>query len=317
MTKIQKVFVLVTLLCVLVVLSSLALAADKPYIPVICKGFEHQFWQSVKAGAQKAADEFGVTMTFEGPAAETEIDKQVEMLQTALNKKPAAICLAACDTKAMIPLLQKAQAAKIPIIGFDSGVDSDIPVTTCATDSVAAGKLAADKLAGLIGNEGKVAVIVHNLTASTAVDRRDGFVNEIKAKYPKIKIVSIQCGDGDHLKSADLTKAVVQANKDLKAIFATNEGSAEGADLALDELKMTGKIVLVGFDAGKQQLDAIRSGLETGAITQAPVDIGYQAMKAAVMAIKGEKLPKKIGTAFYWYDKTNIDSALVKPNLYN
>ena len=102
-------------------------AAAKPYIPVISKGFQHQFWQAVKQGSEKAAKDFNVDITFEGPETEAQVDKQIEMLQTALDKKPAAICFAALDSKAAIPLLEKAKAANIPVIGFDSGVDSDIP----------------------------------------------------------------------------------------------------------------------------------------------------------------------------------------------
>ena len=121
-------------------------AAGKPYIPVISKGFQHQFWQAVKAGSEKAAADFNVDITFEGPESEAMVDKQVEMFQTALDKKPAAICLAAVDSKAFQPLLEKAKAENIPVIGFDSGVDSDIPLSTAATDNIAAAAYAADKI---------------------------------------------------------------------------------------------------------------------------------------------------------------------------
>src|SRR5512134_1686024 len=87
--------------------------ADKLYIPVISKGFQHQFWQAVKQGAEQAATDLNVEITFEGPESEAMVDKQVEMFQTALDKKPAAICLAAVDSKAFQPLLEKAKAAGI------------------------------------------------------------------------------------------------------------------------------------------------------------------------------------------------------------
>lgn len=109
--------------------------SSKPYIPVISKGFQHQFWQAVKQGAEKAAKEYDVNITFEGPETEAQVDKQIEMLQAALDKKPTAIAFAALDSKASVSLLQKAKSANIPVIGFDSGVDSDIPVTTAATDN--------------------------------------------------------------------------------------------------------------------------------------------------------------------------------------
>ncbi len=99
------------------------------------KGSQHQFWQAVQKGATDEAAKLGATITYEGPASESEVDKQLTMLQTALDKKPAAICFAALDSKAATPLLEKAKAAGIPVVGFDSGVDSDIPVTTVTTDN--------------------------------------------------------------------------------------------------------------------------------------------------------------------------------------
>src|SRR5687767_2101701 len=103
--------------------------AQETYIPLVSKGFQHQFWQAVKAGAEQAAKEHKVRVTFEGPESEAMVDKQIDMLSAALAKNPKAIGFAALDSKAAIPLLKKAQAAKIPVIAFDSGVDSDIPVT--------------------------------------------------------------------------------------------------------------------------------------------------------------------------------------------
>ncbi len=318
MTKIQRMASMVMMFLIIGLVSGLALAAEntKIYIPIVSKGFQHQFWQAVKSGAEKAAKELNVTITFEGPELESMVDKQIDMIQTALNKNPQALCLAALDSKAVIPLLEKAKNNKIPVIGFDSGVDSDVPVTTCATNNIAAAALAADHMAQLIGNKGEIALIVHDQTSRTGIDRRDGFVNRIKGKYPNIKIVDLQYGGGDQLKSTDLAKAIMQAHPNLKGFFGSNEGSAVGVINAVNEMNKKGKIVVVGFDSGKLQLDAIRSGLMAGAITQNPLGIGYEAVQAAVKAIKGQKLPKVIDTGFYWYEKSNIDDAKIKVNLY-
>src|ERR1700742_2266948 len=104
--------------------------ADETYIPLVSKGFQHQFWQAVKAGAEQAAKADDVRITFEGPETEAMGDKQIDMLSAALAKKPKAIAFAALDSQAAIPLLKKAQAGHIPVIAFDSGVASDIPLTT-------------------------------------------------------------------------------------------------------------------------------------------------------------------------------------------
>ncbi len=290
-------------------------SADEAYIPLISKGFQHQFWQAVKLGAEQAAKKDDVRITFEGPDTEAQVDKQIDMLSAALAKHPQAIGFAALDSKAAIPLLKKAQDEKIPVIAFDSGVDSDIPLTTCHTDSVASAAVAADKMAALIGDAGEVAVIVHDQTSRTGIDRRDGFLNEMKAKHPNIKIVSVQYGAGDHLKSAEIAKADLQANPNLKGIFGANEGSAEGAAIGVKESGK--KVVLIGYDSGKEQMDAIRSGLMAGAITQNPIGIGACVVDSAVKALKGEKLPANIDTGFYYYDKTNIDDPKIAAVLYN
>jgi len=291
-------------------------AAEDIYIPVISKGFQHQFWQAVKAGAEKAAVDYGVTITFEGPETEAMVDKQIEMVQAALAKNPDALCLAALDSKALIPLLEQAKAANIPVIGFDSGVDSDIPLATAATDNIAAAGKAADMMAELIGGEGEVAVIVHDQTSRTGIDRRDGFVNRIKDAYPNITVVDVQYGGGDHLKSTDLAKAIIQAHPNLKGFFGANEGSIIGVMNAVKELGKEGQIVVIGYDSGKQQMDAIRAGVVAGSITQDPIGIGYKCVEAAVKAIRGEPLEKNIDTGFHWYDKNNIDSPEIKPLLY-
>ncbi|MFC5431109.1 ABC transporter substrate-binding protein [Paraburkholderia denitrificans] len=289
--------------------------ADEPYIPLISKGFQHQFWQAVKSGAEQSAKEHNVRISFEGPETEAMVDKQIDMLSAALAKKPQALGIAALDSKAAIPLLKRAQADKIPVIAFDSGVDSDIPLTTCSTDNLAAAALAADKMAEAIGNSGEVALIVHDQTSLTGIGRRDGFLNQMKAKHPNIKIVSVQYGGGDHLKSAEIAKAMILANPNLKGIFASNEGSADGAAIGVKESGK--KIVLVGFDSGKEQKDDITSGLMLGAITQNPVGIGKCVVDSAVKALKGEKLPRKIDTGFFWYDKSNMNDPKIAAVLYD
>jgi hypothetical protein len=143
---------------------------------------------------------------------------------------------------------------------------------------------------------------VHDQTSRTGIDRRDGFVERIKSTYPNIKIVSVQYGGGDHLKSTEVTKSILQAYPNLKGMFGANEGSAIGVLNGAREMKR--KIVVIGYDSGKQQKDAIKDGSMAGAITQNPVGIGYKTVEAAVKALKGEKLPKVIDTGFYWYDKT-------------
>src|SRR5215216_5014024 len=273
---------------------------DQPYIAIVSKGFQHQFWQAVKQGAEEEAKKEGARITFEGPPTEQDIEQQVTMLTNALQKNPDAIGFAALDSKATAPLMDQAKAQKIPVIAFDSGVESDIPVTTAATDNKAAAAEAAKHLAEKIGNKGKVAVIVHDQTSRSGIDRRDGFLEWMKQNAPDIQVLPVQYGGGDQAKSADIAKSIISANKDIKGV---QESGAKG-------------ITIVGFDSGKAQIDAIKSGVMAGAITQNPVGMGQELVSSAMKAIKGEQLPKVIDTGFYWYDKSNIDDPKIKAVLY-
>ena len=288
---------------------------DKPYIAIVSKGFQHQFWQAVKKGADEEAAKEGVRISFEGPATEADIESQVTMLTNALAKQPSAIGFAALDSRAAAPLLAQAQAQNIPVVAFDSGVDSDIPLTTAATDNKAAAAEAAKHLAELIDNQGKVAVIVHDQTSRSGIDRRDGFLEWMEQNAPDIEILPVQYGGGDQAKSADIAKSIISSNKDLKGFYGSNEGSAIGIIKGVQESGAEG-ITIVGFDSGKAQIDAIKNGKMLGAITQNPVGIGEELVSAAMKAINGEDVPKVIDTGFYWYDKSNVDSPEIQAVLY-
>ena len=213
-------------------------------------------------------------------------------------------------------ILKQAQKDGIPVVAFDSGVDSDIPVSTATTDNLAAASLAADKMAEAIGGSGQVAVIAHDQTSRTGIDRRDGFVNRMAESHPDIEIVTIQYGAGDQLQSTEIAKSIITANPDLKGMFGTNEGSAIGVVNGVRESGAEG-ITIIGYDSGAAQKEAIRSGLMAGAITQNPVGIGYETVKAAFMAINGETMEKTIDTGFFYYDASNIDDPEIAEVLYD
>jgi ribose transport system substrate-binding protein len=279
-----------------------AMAQENYDIALISKGFQHQFWQAVKAGADQAAADLGVTVTFEGPETESQVDRQMDMLAAALSRQPDAIGFAALDSQAATPLLQQAK-------------DAGIPLTTATTDNVAAAALAADVMAELIGGEGKVAIVAHDQTSRTGIDRVDGFSNRIKEAYPNIEIVSVQYGGGDQLQSTEITKSILLANPDLKGIFGANEGSVLG--VANGKVELGSDIVIIGYDSGAAQKAFIESGVIAGAITQNPVGIGYQTVQAAVTALKGETLPPVIDTGFYYYNKDNMADPEIAAVLYD
>ena len=315
------------------------------HIDVIAKGFQHQFWKAVELGTQNAAKEFGVEVTFQGPDNESAIAQQVEYLNTAIAKKPAAICLAALDTKASIPSIQSAMEAGIPIIGFDSGVP-DAPKgaikANASTNNAVAGALAADELYKLIEAKIKdakepvrIGVVAQESNSQSIVDRTKGFVDKmtelcgadnvsveghdsLKNEKAGAKVI-IDVGIPAEVKDVDAAAvaSAILEKKDLIAIYGSNEFAANAIITANEGLDKLGadKVIAVGFDAGKKLLDAVRAKTFAGAVTQDPVQIGYQAVKLAVEAADGKSV-SDVDTGAKWYNAENMDADDIKPCLY-
>lgn len=281
---------------------------------LVSKGFQHRFWQAVKEGAEKAGSECGYKVEFVGPDDETKVQQQLDQLETALSTKPAAIGLAALDSKAAAEVLNKIEAAKIPLIAFDSGVESDIPLTTVSTDNEAAAAEAAKHMVELTGGKGKVGVVCHDQTSTTGKQRCDGFQNYIKKNAPEMEILEPQVAGSVDL-ATNASASLIRSNSDIVGIYGTNEAAATGAVNGAAEAGKDG-LKVIGFDSGKTQTDAVRAGTEAGAVTQAPVKMGYETVIAAVKAINGKTLEKNVDSGFAWYDKNNIDDPEIAANLY-
>jgi hypothetical protein len=142
-------------------------------------------------------------------------------------------------------------------------------------------------------------MIVHDQTSLTGQQRRDGFIQYMEENEPDIELLPVQYGGGDQAKSADIAKSILAANPDVVGFYGANEGSAIGVLQGIEESGRTGDIQVIGFDSGKAQIDAIRSGAMAGAITQDPVGMGAELVKAAVAAMDGEELPESIDTGYY------------------
>lgn len=287
-------------------------------IAVVSSGIYHQFGMAVKDGMEAAARDDNVTMSFDGPETDAEVDKQVDMLKVAIDKKPDAIVLNAIDVAACNSEVERAAQMGIPVITCVNGVTSEAPVAFIrAGDEEEAGRLAADKMAEALGQAGgQVGLVCADQNSNWSVGRRDGFINRCKEQYPNIEIVDVQYSGGDHLKATDSTKAIIQAYPDLKGLFGNGEGNMVGIVNAIKELNADGKYTIVGFDSGKIQLDAIKSGVIIGAVTQDPYGMGYKGIKTAVAYLNGEDVDAVIDTGFYWYDCSNMDDEDIQRMIY-
>ena len=357
MKKLIALLLVVVMVCAMAVSMSGCNKDDgKLYIPVMAKGEQHQFWQVVKKGAQDAATKLGVEIYFAGPASETEIAAQVNMIEQQMAKNPKAMALAALDTSAVADILADCAKKNIPVIGFDSGVPGDtsgaVKATAC-TNNEAAAAIAAEKFGeheGLVAAMKAatvdapiiIAVLSQDAVSASVTGRTTGFVNKMKevaAQYGTVAVTGhTKWAEGDEAAASILIEVAVSATteavdvqnsanallakENLKAVFCSNEGTVTGFLSAVsdgEDLADGGKyadLVVAGFDAGAAQKNAVRKGWFYGSVTQDPYHIGYYAVEMAVAAAKGETVADK-DTGAQWYNADNIEDEMIALLVYD
>lgn len=261
--------------------------ADNKVIGVVPKGANHIFWLTVKAGAEKAAAEAGYRVEWNAPTLEIDAKRQQDIIESMVNRKLAGIALAPVDRKALVNIVDRASAAGIPTVIYDSDVDTANRVTYIATDNREGGRMAARRIGALLGGKGKVGVIGFMAGSASTMEREDGFLEELKAKFPLIQMVGLQFGMADRAKAMAVTENMMTAHPDLAGLFADNESSLSGA---VQALKSRGNktVKLVGFDASDALITDLKEGWIDSLVLQDPFRMGYDSVKAITRKLSGE-----------------------------
>lgn len=262
----------------------------KRVIAVVPKGRAHLFWQSVHAGAVAAARETGVDIEWNGPATETAFNEQIQIVDAMINRRVDAIAVAPIDKKAMVSVVERAAKANIPVVIFDSGIDTDVFVSQVATDNYGAGVMAAERMGSILGGKGKVIVVAVQPGAASTMAREQGFEDTIAKKFPAIQIVDKRYGMADFAKSLAVAENMLTAHSDAAGLFASNESSAVGAAQAVKARKSG--IKMVGFDWSPTLLDDVKAGVIDSLVVQHPFKMGYESVIAAVKKLNGGTPPK-------------------------
>jgi len=304
-------------LCVFL-LSSLILAGcnrgTRKRIAVIPKGQAHLFWQSVHAGAVSAARDTDVEIVWNGPPSETDFTNQLQIVDAMITQRVDAICLAPIDKTAMVSVVDRATRENIPVVIFDSGVDTQNFVAQVATDNYRAGQMAAERTGKILNGKGKVAMVAVQPGAASTMLREQGFEDAVKKDFPGIQIADKRYGWADRAKSLAVAENMLTAFSDLDSMFASNESSAVGAAQAIKG--RNSKVKLVGFDWSPGLLDDLKSGLIDSLVVQDPFRMGHDAVMAAVEKLKGgtpqkiQNLPPRVVT------KENLDDPDVQKQLH-
>jgi ribose transport system substrate-binding protein len=300
-----------------------AFAQTKPTVPVIVKDMKSSFWQIVLAGARNAGADLGVDVVALGAQSESDADGQIGMLEKAVASKPAAIVIAPVEFAALGEPIDEA-AKKIKIIGLESTADSRAMTSLLATDDVNAGRIAADALAAAItasyaDTEGDIAVI-SSMHGIDGFDRRVmGFKEALAAKYRALAIVADEVADGDPTSVRNVMKDLIATRADLRGVFVSDPVMAHAVAQAISEKKSDDLINVVAMGSDDELVGLLQDGVIAGLVVEDPFRMGYEGVRTAVAASRGEPVPAYIDTGATLVTKANLKSArsqeLLRPRI--
>src|SRR6185436_11340006 len=297
--------------------------SKKLTIAVIPKGTTHEFWKSIHAGSNKAAQELTaqgteVEVIWKGPLREDDREQQIQVVEGFTTQGVNGIVLAPLDDRALVRPVEDAKRATVPTVIIDSGLQTDSIVSFVATDNRKGGSLAADRLGELLNGKGKVLLLRYAEGSASTTEREEGFLTEIKAKFPGIELVSTDQYAGatrDTAKRAS-ENLLNRFGDDVQGIFTPNESSTAGMLLALQDINKAGKVSFVGFDSSQAFIDAMNKGELHGIVVQNPFNMGYLGVKTMVDQLLGKTVEKKIDTGVMLVTKDNMESPEVKTLLH-
>jgi ribose transport system substrate-binding protein len=294
-------------------------------IAVIPKGTSHVFWQSIHAGAAKAASELNVDIIWRGPLREDDRDSQVSEVEGFVSRGVSGIVLAPLDETALaVPVANAAQRG-IPVVIIDSGLKGEGYVSFVATDNRKGGRLAGEQLAKLLGGKGQVVLLRYTEGSDSTNNREQGFLEAMKDN-PGIQVVSSnQYGGADVESAYKKSEALLSNHKQpdgklaLDGIFCPNESTSFAMLRVLQDNGWAGKVRFVGFDSSDNLAKGLRDGQVDALILQDPVRMGYLGLKTMVEHLQGRPVEKRIDTGVHVVTKENMDTPemkdLVQPDL--
>ncbi len=289
--------------------------AETRVVGVVPKGANHIFWQTVHAGAVKAGREYGFEVEWNAPALEIDSSRQIEIVESMINKRVAGIALAPVDKRALVAAVERAAAAGIPVAIFDSAIDTKRIISYVATDNLEGGRMAARRMGIILGGKGKVGVVGFMPGSAATMEREQGFVDEAKRSLPGIQIVGVQFAMADRAKAMAITENFLTAHPDLAGVFADNESSSSGASQALKSRNARG-VKLVAFDASEQLLDDLRGGTIDSIVVQNPFKMGYESGKAIGMKLAGQTPPETLDSGAVLIVRDDLDKPDIKELLF-
>jgi ribose transport system substrate-binding protein len=280
-------------------------------IGLVVKAAANPFWLELKAGAEQAAKESGVKLIYMAPVKETDVAEQLKMVEDLIQMRVDGIVIAPNDPWAVVPAIEQAQKAGIPVVTVDTASSTLVESVCVQTDNVKGGRIAGEYVAKVLGGEGQVAVIATILGVQIGRDRFNGFCEALNP-YEDIAVVSVQQGYCERPRAMAVTENILQAHPNVDAIFSANDEQVFGVMQAVQGAAKLNKIVTVGFDGVQEALREIKAGRLTATIKQFPDRMGYIGVNTVVELIANpdKSFPKIIDTGVELITLDNVDKYL-------
>jgi ribose transport system substrate-binding protein len=276
--------------------------SGKPTIAVIPKGTSHVFWQSIHAGAEKAASEIGATIIWRGPLREDDRASQVSEVEGFISRGVSGIVLAPLDEAALAPPVAEAKRRGIPVVVIDSGLKGNDYVSFVATDNRKGGRLAGEHLAVALRDAGKVVILRYAEGSESTLQREAGFLEAIQSRKGMQILSANQYGgadvEGAYKKSEALLSRYRNADGSLgvDGIFTPNESTTIAMLRVLQDNNWAGKVKFVGFDASDTLVKGLAAGNLDALVLQDPVNMGYLGVKTMAAHLRGENVDTRVDT---------------------
>lgn len=267
--------------------------AGQRVIGVVPKATSHLFFMAVHAGVKQAGEEFAFDIDWNGPQDETDHARQIQVVDAMVAQKVSALAISATDENTVAQAVQRAIDAGIPVSVFDSGVNAKGYLTFVATDNLAAGVTAAQRLAALTQQNGKVGMVMHKPGGTSTMLREQGFEATMK-QYPGLTIAARQYGMADRAKARAAAENMLTAYPDMAGLFASSEASSLGAMQAIASRGLSGKVKLITFDTSDSHVAALKAGTIDLMLVQDSRRMGYEVVKSLAVKLQGGVPPARL-----------------------
>lgn len=274
------------------------------------------FYSSVSCGADAEAKRLGAAFTTQGDPTFA-VDKQTAIINSLVASKPDAIMISITDPKAMIVPLKQAKDAGIKIIGIDGDLtDESVMATNIQSDNIKGGALAADRLGEVMGGAGSALMVDNNTGSLIGAARQKGFADEMKTKFPKIKVLEPQYSTGAADKATAIISAAITNNPEITGVYTLATNNTQGAVIGIREAGKTGKVKLVGYDTSDPIIKATKEKAVDGLVVQYPLGEGVLGVQSAITLINGGTVPRNQATPFLMVTPENVDSPEAQKYIY-